>query len=197
MEPADTGRRYDAIAKWWQENTHENYGMPGLERALRFAPAQGHALDVGCGSHGRFIRRLLAHGFEVHGVDISSRMIELARQRDPGATYHVADICDWTLPRPFDFISAWDSTFHLPLHSQEPVLQKLCAGLTPGGVLLFTCGGGDAGEISGSFQGHDFEYSTLGVEAFVRILDDCGCNCRHVEYDQYPENHVVIVAQRK
>lgn len=197
MEPSVTGANYDAIAQWYRESIPPTYGLAALDRALKFAATSGRALDVGCGSQGRFIERMIGHGFAAEGLDIAPAMIELARQASPNATFHVADICEWEAPGFYEFISAWDSTFHLPTDRQEPVLRKLCAALPPGGVLLFTCGGGEAGEISGSFAGRDFEYSTLGVEKFVEILADCGCFCRHVEYDQWPEKHVVVVAQNR
>lgn len=196
MDPRETGERYDRIALRWQTETHDGYGMGQLERAIRFVRNKGRALDVGCGSTGRFLRRMSEDGFAVDGVDASSQMIELTRERVPQAGLYVADICKWTLPGKYDLISAWDSTFHLPLESHEPVVRKLCEGLNAGGVVIFTCGGGDVGEISGSFWGENFEYSTLGVEGFVRLLRECGCYCRHVEYDQWPEKHVYIIAQR-
>jgi SAM-dependent methyltransferase len=196
MHPSEIAERYDGIARWWQDNVPVTYGMAALERALRFAPKGGVALDVGCGSEGRFIKVLRERGFEPEGADVSPVMIGLARERDPAARFYTADISEWELPKAYDFISAWDSTFHLPLDDQEPVTRKLCAGLAPGGVLLFTCGGGEAGEITGTFRERDFGYSSLGVERFVRLLDECGCRCLHVEYDQYPERHVVIIAQK-
>jgi hypothetical protein len=61
-----------------------------------------------------------------------------------------------------------------------------------------TCPGGGhkQGEVSGAFQGLDFEYSTLGVNAFLQILNEQHCACLHLEYDQYPENCVYIIAQK-
>jgi hypothetical protein len=53
-------------------------------------------------------------------------MIKLARQRHPDITFYHADICKWDFPRTYDFISAWDSIWHLPLSEQELVLQKFC-----------------------------------------------------------------------
>jgi len=197
MRPAETAVRYDQLARWWQENVPATYGLAALERALRFARKNGRALDVGCGSEGRFLTKLREHGFQPEGMDISGGMLGIARERYPDLVFHEADISTWAFPGSYDFISAWDSTFHLPLDLQEPVLRKMCGGLTAGGVLLFTCGGGEAGEIRGSFEGQDFGYSTLGVEAFVRILEDARCFCRHVEYDQFPEKHVVIIAEKK
>lgn len=41
-------------------------------------------------------------------------------------------------------------------------------------VLLFTCGGGLAGEIVGSFHGLELGQSTLGVAGIVRVLTEEG-----------------------
>jgi SAM-dependent methyltransferase len=198
MKPEETASHYDRIALSWQEqHKHSTYGVTALGRAIQVVHDKSSALDVGCGSSGHFIEVLLQHGFTPEGLDISSEMISLARQRHPQVTFYTADICTWQFPRQYDLIVAWDSTFHLPLNQQKPVLQNMCAGLTPRGVLLFTCGG-TAGpeEISGSFAGERFDYSTLGVNAFLRLLSESGCTCKHLEYDQYPENHVYIIAQK-
>ena len=112
-------------------------------------------------------------------------------------TFYATDICTWQLPQKFDLISAWDSTFHLPLADQKPVLKKMCEGLSSKGVLLFTCGGTiGPEEISGGFQGESFDYSTLGVNEFLHLIDEFGCTCKHLEYDQFPEKHVCIIAQK-
>lgn len=198
MHPNDTAARYDRIAQWWQtQHQDSSYGIAQLERAIQFASKRHTALDVGCGSSGRFINTLVKHGFEAEGLDISNEMINLARQLHPEITFYVGDICRWIPPKHYSFISAWDSTFHLPLNLQEPVTRKLCDALEPNGVLLFTCGGGHTkGVVAGAFQGQDFEYSTLGVDAFLQILMEQHCTCRHLEYDQYPEKHVYIIAQK-
>ena len=198
MRPEETGSHYDRIAHWWMEkHTDSTYGMAALERAIRFTQIRSAALDVGCGSSGRFIDGFVREGFAASGVDVSKEMIALAEKRNPQAIFYAADICTWQLPQTYDLITAWDSTFHLPVGEQEPVLKKMCAGLNSQGVLLFTCGGGSrSGEISGGFQGETFEYSTLGVDAFLRRVAEAGCGCKHVEYDQYPDNHVYIIAQK-
>ena len=40
------------------------------------------------------------------------------------------------------------------------------------------------------------DYSTLGVNEFLRLITEFGFICKHVEYDQYPENSVYIIAQK-
>ncbi len=50
-------------------------------------------LDAGCGE-GFLSRVLAAHGARVSGIDLSPRLIAMARAKDPGGTiaYHVADL---------------------------------------------------------------------------------------------------------
>ena len=197
MHPNDIGRSYDTIAHLWQEPNLQSNGILQFERAIQFTKTRGFALDVGCGSSGRFIDLLLKHGFSVEGVDVSGKMIALARQAHPDVSFHHADISTWRFPRKYDFVLAWDSTWHLPLEAQEPVLQKICEGLTQNGVFVFTTGGLDeAGEKSDSCMGPPVSYSALGIPKTLELLTRFGCVCRHLEYDQHPEQHVYIIAQK-
>jgi len=145
MKPEETGSHYDRIAPLWQkQHSYSTYGIAALERAITFVESKSIALDIGCGSSGRFIEVLIRSGFTPIGVDISAEMISLARERHPKVTFYMEDICTWQFPQKYDLISAWDSTFHLPLAEQKPVLKKMCEGLNAHGVVLFTCGGTSA-----------------------------------------------------
>ena len=76
MKPEETGLHYDRIALWWQQNHMDStYGIAALERAIKFVENRSAALDIGCGSSGRFIEVLMKHGFSPTGVDISPEMI--------------------------------------------------------------------------------------------------------------------------
>ena len=142
MTPSDSAKSYDQLAEHWNGDAFpRNNGIEQHERAIAFVTEKGCALDIGCGSSGRIIDLLTSHGFDVEGLDISYRMIELAKKRHPNVTFHHADICEWEFSRKYDLISAWDSIWHLPLSDQEPVLKKILQGLTPGGVCIFTTGG--------------------------------------------------------
>ena len=198
MKPEETASHYDRLALFWQrQHVQSTYGLAALERAIQFTENKSTALDIGCGSSGRFIDVLIRHGFTPTGLDISVEMITLAKQLHPDVTFYAEDICTWQLPHQYDLITAWDSSFHLPLEAQKPVLKKMCEGLNPKGILLFTCGGTiGAEEISGGFEGERFDYSTLGVNEFLRLVMEFGCLCKHVEFDQFPENHVYIIAQK-
>ena len=157
----------------------------------------GRAIDIGCGCSGRFIELLRSRGFAVEGRDLSQRMLALARARHPEITFQHADICSWRPPGNYDFISAWDSIWHVPLSEHAAVLRKLLGALAPGGVMIFTMGGLDReSEKTDNFMGPEMYYSTLGVPDTLRLIDESRCVCRHLEYDQYPEQHLYVIAQR-
>lgn len=200
MTPSETAQSYDQIAeRWVSAEFDRTNGIAPHERALAFLnPDHGHrALDIGCGSSNRILDLLRNHGFEAEGLDLSRRMIELARGQRPEVVFHHADICEWTFPRAYNVISAWDSLWHLPLDQQEPVLKKILEGLAPGGVFITTTAGLDGPEeITTSDMGVEVAYSTLGIPALLRLLADSGCVCRHLEYDQLPELHVYVIIQK-
>jgi SAM-dependent methyltransferase len=198
MTPSEIARSYDQLADHWNSDAFpRNNGIEQHERAIAFLKERRHALDIGCGSSGRIIDLLTSHGFDVEGLDISYQMIELAKQRHPNIRFHHADICKWDFPRKYDLISAWDSIWHLPLTDQEPVLKKILQGLTSGGVCIFTTGGLDApSEKVDSAMGRQMYYSVLGIPNTLKLISETGCICRHLEYDQYPELHLYVVAQR-
>ena len=198
MEPRQTAANYDRIAHHWAGDTFDSTnGIAQHEKAIRFSRASGLAIDIGCGSSGRIIELLLARGFEVEGLDISPTMLVLAKAKHPGVLFYQADICTWEFPRRYDFISAWDSIWHVPLDRHPAVLEKLCAGLNPGGVLIFTSGGVDTlGEVTNPCHGQPLYHAALGIPQLLRLVDGFGCVCRHLEYDQHPEPHLYLIIQK-
>ncbi|WNO08259.1 class I SAM-dependent methyltransferase [Teredinibacter sp. KSP-S5-2] len=198
MKPEDIGKAYDRITHLWEsEGFNRENGVIQHERAIAFCDQRGMALDVGCGCTGRFIDLLLNNGFTPEGVDVSQEMLGLAKQKHPGITFYQQDICQWHLPQKYDFISAWDSIWHVPLAEQEAVIKKLLAALNPKGVLIFSFGGVDReSDHLDSTMGPEMYYATLGVSGFLNVIMAQGCVCRHLEYDQYPEMHTYLIAQK-
>jgi SAM-dependent methyltransferase len=197
MEPIEVGKSYDSIVdRWWTPESPLD-GLRQHDRAIQFVRNHGYALDAGCGCNGRLIDLLREKGFIVEGVDVSERMIALARERDPTVQFYHADICQWELPRKYDFITGWDSIWHVPLASQSGVLRKLCAALNPGGVFIFTTGGVDEpGDIKDAHMGPPMYTAAIGIPRTLALLSESGCICRHLEYDQYPQLHLYVVAQK-
>lgn len=198
MKPTDIGKLYDQITHLWHSDSFDkSNGIDQHHRALSFVQNRGKALDVGCGCSSRFIDLLLGAGFDVEGVDVSEQMVRLAAEKHPQITFYLQDICEWQIPHKYDFITAWDSIWHIPLDQQQMVMSKLLTSLNPNGVLLFSCGGTDqAAEHRDASMGPEIYYSSLGINGFLATFINMGCLCRHLEYDQYPELHSYFIVQK-
>ena len=198
MNPKQIKQAYNQITHLWEQDDFDREnGIEQHRRALAFSKNKGNALDVGCGSTGRFIDLLLEQGYQPEGVDISDKMLELVKTKHPKITFYQEDICEWDLPKKYDFITAWDSIWHIPLSDQEGVITKLVQGLNTGGVFIFSCGGLDLpSEETDDYMGPEVYYSTLGLNGFTQLFLNLGCFCRHVEYDQYPESHAYFIVQK-
>lgn len=191
---------YDQLALRWQDDKFSRIdGIRQHERALAFlgSPNHGWALNVGCGCNTRFNALLREHGLHLEGVDVSEQMVALAKAADPSVVLHHADVCDWEPPRKYRLVSAWDSIWHVNLQHQRPLMLKLMDALEIGGVFLFTAGGLDApGEHFDSTMGPEVYYATLGIPGLLEALKDGRCVCRHLEFEQFPQNHLAVIAQR-
>ncbi|MDO6748135.1 class I SAM-dependent methyltransferase [Gilvimarinus sp. 1_MG-2023] len=198
MNPVDIGKAYDQITHLWQsEKFNLLNGIEPHKKAVSFVKTTGTALDIGCGCTGRFIDLLLAEGFTPEGVDISAKKIALAQKKHPELTFYHKDICTWAIPRKYDFITAWDSLWHIPLNEQRRVLTKIVESLNKGGVFIFSFGGTDEpDDHTDSFMGPEVYYSTLGTSGFLSVLMELGCICKHLEFDQHPEFHAYIIVQK-
>lgn len=193
MRPIETGKLYDQISAWWNDDESRlTAGVEFVRKALRFSAKEGRALDVGCGSGGRIITKLFDAGLSVTGIDVSEEQLKYARNRHPGLDFILADICEWQPLKQYDVVIAWDSIFHVPYSEQRGVVEKLCNALASGGVILFTAGGVD-GEITGQMHGQDFYYSSLAEGEYLKIMRENGCKCVLMERDQHPEEHVVFI----
>jgi len=199
MEPRELAATYDRLASHWAgPGFNQTNGIAAHERALAFRREKGgRALDVGCGANGRFIALLQRHGYAAEGLDQSAKMLEFARARHPAVTFHHADVCTWMPTARYDFITAWDSIWHVPLDRQLGVIAKLGAALAPDGVLIFTSGGLDVpNEVTNPCHGEPLYHAAPGVPNILRTLQAAGVTLRHYEFDQWPASHVFFIAQR-
>lgn len=208
MESNNVAHLYDKIASWW-DNQHKesDYGITSVERAILYCTNKREALDIGCGSGGRIINALQNSGFTITGVDCSIEMIRLAKEKHPSSEFNHADIREWNSTRAFDCIVAWDSIFHVPAEDHPALIEKMCSLLQPEGILIYTFGTGYGNHSDLSFliepgkqieplHNDYFPYGTIGIEENIRILHQNNCTIQHLELDQYPANHVVVIAKK-
>ena len=109
-----------------------------LSDALDLQPGM-RVLDVGCGP-GRHAHELARLGVAVHGIDISERFVELARENAPeNATFERADARKLAFDGEFDAaISLCQGGFGLVGEDDPSVLDGMARAIRPGGVLALS-----------------------------------------------------------
>jgi SAM-dependent methyltransferase len=141
---------YDALATDYAERFHDELVAKPLDRSMLAAFAElvraaggGRVADLGCGP-GRVTAHLHELGLSVYGVDISPRMVELAREARPDLRFEEGTMtalaqADGTLAG----IVAWHSVIHTPEEQLPPLFAEFERVLAPGGHLLLAFQVGD------------------------------------------------------
>jgi ubiquinone/menaquinone biosynthesis C-methylase UbiE len=98
-------------------------------------PLGGKILDAGCGS-GAY-SKILNKKYEVIGVDISEKQIELARQKVPNVKFICQDMAKVSFKDEyFDGILSFYSIIHIPREEHREVLKNFYRMLKSRGVFL-------------------------------------------------------------
>lgn len=96
------------------------------------------AMDLACGT-GILCEILHREGIEASGMDFSSGMIGIARERCPEISYHVADMITYRPQEQFDLVTCTgDALNHIMnLSDVERIFENVHAYLAPGGYFVF------------------------------------------------------------
>lgn len=184
---------YDRVAGEYAERLYDELAGKPFDRDLLdgFATAVGggRVCDVGCGP-GHVTRYLRDRGCDAFGIDLSSRMVELARARNPGCDFRVDDlraleIADGSLAG----VVCFYSLIHLDREQLGPALARLRRALAPGGRLLLAVHEGDDSRRPGELWGIpvDLEFTFFTYDEVSAALRHAGFAIEQITHrDPYP-----------
>ncbi len=168
-----------------------------LDLFVETMPAGRRVLDLGCGMGQPIAQYLVERDCGVTGIDTSSPLLQLARQRLPDQRWIEADMRGLDLGERFDGILAYDSFFHLTPEDQRGMFPVFAAHAAPGAALLFTSGPAH-GEALGSFEGETLYHASLDPEEYRNLLADNGfAVLRHGVEDPECGGHTLWLAKRR
>jgi ubiquinone/menaquinone biosynthesis C-methylase UbiE len=133
---------FDAIGDAYdQVFAHKDGQIEAGEWLTQRLQPGARVFDAGCGTGLPTARSLVEAGFEVVGVDISQKMLELARQNVPNARFLHLDMAalpaDFVAAEPaFDAITAFFSLLMLPRARIPALLEEWAGLLNPGGYMV-------------------------------------------------------------
>jgi ubiquinone/menaquinone biosynthesis C-methylase UbiE len=128
--------RYDALIEHKPHNAY--YDRPNT-LALIAEPAGKTILDAACGP-GKYAEILLGQGAKVTGFDISPRMVQLARQRNPGKghffLHDLAQPLHMLEDGSFDLVLCALALHYIP--DWGPTMREFCRVLKPQGQMVLS-----------------------------------------------------------
>jgi ubiquinone/menaquinone biosynthesis C-methylase UbiE len=132
---------YDRIAEQYDEYSSQFNDEAQISEFMSLVKPGGHVLDVGCGTGIPFTRALVDSGFQVVGIDISQKMLDLAKKHVPEATFEIRDMRALEFEDDsFDGIVSAYAVFHIPRTEHFSLFQDFHRILKKGGFLLFSVG---------------------------------------------------------
>ncbi|SFR98380.1 Methyltransferase domain-containing protein [Halomicrobium zhouii] len=137
----DTGYRGDAARLYDRQVSVSDRDDAGFYRE-RAKSVDGPALELACGT-GRVYLELLRAGVDVDGIDLSSDVLDVLREKvdDEGLEPSVwqADMTEFTVDREYDLIYCpFNSVQHLrTADDQLGALESVYDALAPGGQFVF------------------------------------------------------------
>ena len=132
----------DIFCKVYNEFGWNYYPEAFGEQLLQWMAVQNFhpktSMDLACGT-GVLCEILREQGIESAGMDFSSGMIDIARSRDPGISYDVADMTTYRPDKQFDLVTCTgDAVNHIAdLSDVEKIFRNVHDYLAPGGYFIF------------------------------------------------------------
>jgi ubiquinone/menaquinone biosynthesis C-methylase UbiE len=169
---------YDHMAEQYlaTKKSDDIVTLAALEELARGLPDGATALDLGCGA-GVPVMQWLARRFEVTGVDVSARQLELARPYVPTARLIKSDMISLDFPAAsFDIVVAFFSIIHVPREEQPALVSRIYNWLKPGGRFLapWAVGEWEGEEENWEEWGATMWWSHYDAEANLAMLQNAG-----------------------
>lgn len=188
---------YDQMARSYMAEREQLKSGKYVQKLLKLLPRKASVLDVGCGAGIPIDDLIIKAGHEVVGIDISPKMVELAKRNCPEGSYLVGDMLDLKKGEYLvDAVVSFYAIFHIPRDKHEQMLKVLVSLVKPGGYLLLTMGERD-------FEGEHMLYgvkmwsSHWGVARNRKMLEKQGVEIVINEIDRSGrESHQVLLLRK-
>ncbi len=129
---------YDIIASYYDDvlGTDPNKGI--LKKHLqKNYKKNSSVLDLGCGT-GTVLKSLSSY-FKTEGLDVSGKMLEMAKKKLPHAKFYRQDITRFTTAKKYDIVLClYDTINHIKgIKNWKNIFRNVCSHLNEKGTFIF------------------------------------------------------------
>jgi 2-polyprenyl-3-methyl-5-hydroxy-6-metoxy-1,4-benzoquinol methylase len=175
------------------QNYDDEMGEQTLAITRRHIAKTDKVLDYGC-ARGAYTVSLAENVREIHGIDISPKMIEFAKAKSQDIKFDVASIFD--VDETYDVVLAF-SILHL-VDDIEKVIAKIDELLKPGGrfISVTACMKGQAGMRIAGFFTRLFRIVSLNMFTVEELEELIARRFKIVEIERFSSHVVLVVAEK-
>ncbi len=165
---------YDKMGERYHNSRNNEKFNSELKKFSSLLPNSAEVLDAGCGVGRPTSEFLVNKGFNVTGVDISKKMVELAKVNVPSATFYQKNILTLDFPdNAFDGIICVYTLWHIPREEHSKIFDNFHRMLKQNGILVINTGIYESEGIS-RFFGERMLWSTNDPKKTLSSVQELG-----------------------
>jgi len=188
---------YDDIANAYHEAKDPNHNIDLLVKFCSLYLANSRVLDIGCGAGVPVSKYLSSRGHSVIGIDISNKMLNLARKNVPSGRFIRMNMVSIDFEdNSFDALVSSYAIFHVPRDLHALIYRSFFRVLKPNGKFLISIGFSDWEGVE-DFYGINMYWSHYAWDNSVSLLENSGLEVLHSETREPPGDgrHVWIIGR--
>ncbi len=188
---------YEKAAENYASKRDQFKNLKYLDQFAKLIQPKGTILDIGCGAGLPVDKFLAEKGFAVNGIDISEKMIKLAKRNVPEGFFEVKDMSKLKEEEYcIDGIVSFYAIFHTAREKHEEIFKKFASFMPNGGYILVTMGASYWEGSEENFHGAKMYWSHYGAGRNKQLIENAGFKIILDEIDTSGgEKHQIIIAK--
>lgn len=196
---AELKKQYDRIASsYHSEHAGKLVAQEQLDEFMTLVNTPAQVFDIGCGPG--FDVRYLSEKYNVSGIDLSAKFVDIARFENPNSKIVLGDIVDYEMAtEKYKGVWARDSLHHITEENLDGVFKKVYDALVEGGIFYVIVREGEGEIVETEERGYSKLqrfYHLFSEEELTARGVKAGFKLKKIDHTQRSHKWIVGVFQK-